>query len=99
MDEYGKTDEYSESGLKKENRLLEEKINDDADRPTKRIQSNLPFQKLENRKKAEICNNQRLLAVVFLISRSSLCRLLIGLRSDDMYDGIFSTDPAYVFFT
>ena len=54
--ESGEPGELDESGLKKENRLLEEKINDDADRPTKRIQSNLPFQKLENRKKTEICN-------------------------------------------
>ena len=54
--ESGEPGELDESGYKKKNRLLEEKINDDADRPTKRIQSNLPFQKLENRKKAEICN-------------------------------------------
>ena len=54
--ESGEPGELDESGLKKENRLLEEKINDDADRPTKRIQSNLPFQKLENRKKEDICN-------------------------------------------
>ena len=34
-----------------------EKINDDVDRPTTgQIKSNLPFRKLENRKKAEICN-------------------------------------------
>ena len=34
LDESGISDEYGESGLKKENCLLQKKINDDADRPT-----------------------------------------------------------------
>ena len=37
--------------------------------------------------------HQKKLTVFFLTSRSSLCLLLIGLGSDDMYDGFGSTDP------
>ena len=41
--ESGEPGELDESGYKKKNRLLEEKINSDTNRPTVRIKCNLTF--------------------------------------------------------
>ena len=48
-------------------KLMVTSTNRPTDRPTGRIQSNLPFRMLENRKKAEICNYRLVLTYIWAV--------------------------------